>query len=284
MTTPARATSAAASVWALLRATHLGPSLVVTGIALALGGAARLDGLALLTLAGAVLSGRFSIGWGNDLLDRERDLAAGRLDKPIPAGQVTVEVVRVAVPAALAACAVLSVALGPAAGALHLVAVALAWSYNLGLKSTVASPLPYAAAFGLLPMVVAAAGTGRAPAWVVAAAALLGAGAHFINTLPDAAHDERTGVRGLPQRLGPRRSAVIGAVLIAVGAAVAGAGLGAVGRLGGGGVAALLAVLALVGGVLVVGLRSGTRLAFTLSMAASVVLVALLTSAGPLLG
>ncbi len=283
MTTPPAA-AAAPVVWALLRATHLGPSLVVTGIATALGVAGGLDALALATLAGAVLSGQFSIGWGNDLLDRELDRAAGRHDKPVAAGEVSAEAVRAALAVALVACAALSFALGAAAGTLHLAAVGLGWSYNLGLKSTPVSPLPYAGAFGLLPMFVAAAAGGRAPAWTLAAAALLGAGSHFTNTLPDVEHDRATGVRGLPQRLGPRVSAAIGAALLALGAVVAGAGLRAAGRLGTTGVLALAAVALLVGAVLVVGLRSGARLAFTLSMAAALVLVALLTAAGPLLG
>ena len=90
-------------------------------------------------------------------------------------------------------------------GIAHLAAVALAWSYNLGLKRTVVSPLPYAVAFGLVPVVVAAMLPG-APAPVdvlIIAGVACGVAAHFANTVGDAAEDAMTGVRGLPQRIGP---------------------------------------------------------------------------------
>jgi 4-hydroxybenzoate polyprenyltransferase len=50
---------------------------------------------------------------------------------------------------------------------------------------------------------------------IVAAAACCGVAAHFANTLPDVAADTQTGVRGLPQRLGPRASTLITVGLIA---------------------------------------------------------------------
>ena len=51
-------------------------------------------------------------------------------------------------------------------------------------------------------------------AWLVAAGALLGGGAHFANVLPDLADDAATGVRGLPHRLGATGSSVAAAVLL----------------------------------------------------------------------
>src|ERR1700728_3885680 len=80
---------------------------------------------------------------------------------------------------------------------------AVAWSYNLGLKSTIWSGASYAVAFGLLPSFSASALPGHPLArWpVTIAAALLGLGAHFANVLPDLADDARNGVRGLPQGL-----------------------------------------------------------------------------------
>ena len=62
---------------------------------------------------------------------------------------------------------------------------------------------------------VAGADAPRGPAWwLVAAAAALGVGAHLLNTLPDLADDERTGVRGLPHRLGERVSRLLAAGLL----------------------------------------------------------------------
>jgi 4-hydroxybenzoate polyprenyltransferase len=62
--------------------------------------------------------------------------------------------------------------------------------------------------------VVALPGHPAPPAWLVAAGALLGGGAHFANVLPDLADDAATGVRGLPHRLGPAGSSVVAAVLL----------------------------------------------------------------------
>ena len=54
---------------------------------------------------------------------------------------------------------------------------------------------------------------------MAAAGALLGVGAHLVNVLPDLADDAATGVRGLPHRLGARRSSVLAAAVL-VGATV----------------------------------------------------------------
>jgi len=96
-----------------------------------------------------------------------------------------------------------SLANGTAAGLMHLLFVACAWAYNLGLKSTAVSWLPYAVAFGALPSFVTLGTTHTwAPWWATAATALLGVGAHLANVVPDLADDLATGVRGWPQRLG----------------------------------------------------------------------------------
>ena len=47
---------------------------------------------------------------------------------------------------------------------------------------------------------------GRLRLWLIAAAALLGGGAHLLNAIPDLEADRVTGIRGLPQRLGARPS------------------------------------------------------------------------------
>jgi len=52
------------------------------------------------------------------------------------------------------------------------------------------------------------------PAWLVAAGALLGGGAHFANVLPDLEDDAATGVHGLPHRLGASGSTIAAAVLL----------------------------------------------------------------------
>lgn len=179
----------------------------------------------LVLVAATVLSGQLGVGWLNDLLDRGRDAAVGRRDKPVVAGWVSAAALRTGIIVSVPVCVVLSLANGVAAGVVHLVAVASAWAYNLGLKATVLSPAPYAVSFGLLPAFVALglAGAPRPAGWAIVTGALLGVCAHFLNCLPDLAGDRATGVLGLPQRLGPAGSlavagacAVISLALVAV--------------------------------------------------------------------
>jgi 4-hydroxybenzoate polyprenyltransferase len=71
-------------------------------------------------------------------------------------------------------------------------------------------------AFGSLPAVVSlAAPRPELPAaWIVAAGTAFGTAAHFINTLSELADDAATGIKGLPQRIGGRRSQVVATVLL----------------------------------------------------------------------
>lgn len=192
---------------ALLRAAHLGPALAVTVVAgvLAVAAALRPATVALVVLA--VLAGQLVIGWSNDLVDVRRDVQVGRPDKPLATGEVDPRTVQVALGVAAVAVLGLSLALGWRAAIVHLVpGVGGGLAYNFGLKATWWSWLPYAVAFGTLPAVVTLAQTPPAwPPWpVMAAGALLGVGAHFVNVLPDLDDDAATGVRGLPHRLGHR--------------------------------------------------------------------------------
>ncbi len=166
-------------------------------------------GVALVAVA--VLAGQLSIGWSNDLADAGRDRAVGRGDKPLAADAVSERTVRVAIAVAVGACIGLSAALGLAAGAVHLVLVGFGWAYNLGLKRTVWSWLPFASAFGGLPVVVTLALGSPAlpPGWMPLAGALLGVGAHLVNVLPDLDDDAVTGVRGIGHRLGHRRAQLL---------------------------------------------------------------------------
>ncbi|WP_407555950.1 UbiA family prenyltransferase [Streptomyces sp. Pv4-95] len=196
---------------ALLRACHPGPTAVVSLLVGGLTAATGQEGARVLSATAAVLAGQLSIGWSNDAVDAVRDGAVGRRSKVVVAGAVSARTVRAAAVAALMLCLPLSLAYGPLAGAVHLVGVAAGWAYNLRLKATPLSWLPYAVGFASLPAFVTLGLPGRPwPAWwVVTAAALLGVGAHLANVLPDIAADLATGVRGWPQRLGPRRTAVL---------------------------------------------------------------------------
>ena len=141
------------------------------------------------------------------------------------------------------------------------------------------SVLPYAISFGLLPAFITAGLPGHPVyGWLVAAGALLGAGAHFANVLPDIDDDLTTGVRGLPHRLGATGSRIAAGTLLAAASLVLAVGPpGPPGALGVGAVA--VAVAAAVGaGVL--GRRPGSRAAFLGVLVVAAVDVALLLASG----
>lgn len=208
-------------VWsALWGATHPGPTLVVTLLSLALGIAAGVEPGRLLMLVVAVFAGQVSVGLSNDAIDGARDTTVGRTDKPIAAGAVTPErALAVAVLSALLALA-LSAPLGPGLLAAHAVALASAWAYNAGLKSTPFSIAPFVLSFGLFPSfaTLSLIPPALAVPWASLAGAALGAAVHLTNVVRDLDDDRRTGVRGLPHRLGARVSVVLAALGIVAGA------------------------------------------------------------------
>src|SRR5690606_1332400 len=267
-------------VGALVRASHAAPAVVVTGLATALAAALGSPTATVVLVAVAVGAGQLSVGWSNDWIDAARDVAVGRLDKPVVAGLLTPRTLRRAALGAVAVCTVASLALGVLPGVAHLVAVAGAWAYNARLKATAWSWLPYAVSFGLLAVAVVLAAPGpRVPAaWAVAAVALLGVGAHVANTLPDLEDDAATGVRGLPHRLGRRASGMLApALLVAASVVVVAGPAGPPGALAwaGGALAVRLATAAGVAAVV----RPRSRAPFGLGMAVAVVCVALLAQA-----
>ncbi|WP_239069163.1 UbiA family prenyltransferase [Cellulomonas phragmiteti] len=277
---PATAT-APARVAALARASHLGPTVVVTGLCTALAVGVGAPPPTVLLVLGVVLAGQLSIGWSNDWLDAARDRAVGRADKPVVSGGVTPATLRTAALVALVMSVLLSLPAGPAAVLAHGTAVAMGWAYNLGLKATVASWVPYAVAFGLFPafVVLALPGSALPAGWLVAVGALLGVGAHLANVLPDLEDDAATGVRGLPHRLGRRRTGVLAPAVLAV--AVVVAVVGPPGEPGAAplAVGVLAVVLAATGGVAGV-VRARSRLPFTLAMAVAALCVLVLVSGG----
>ena len=263
---------------ALLRACHPEPSATVTAIAVALSAVAGRDAPGLLAVGAAVLSGQLSVGWLNDYADADRDASAGRTDKPIAAGAVSRRAVGVAVVVAAVLCVPLSLLSGPAAGAVHLLAVGSAWAYNLGLKSTAVSVAPYALSFGLLPVFVGLGlpGGQLPPGWLVAAAVLLGSGAHFVNALPDLADDAATAVRGLPHRLGRTGSQVAASALVLAASVVLAFGLpDPVAR-----VVALVVPPATLAVGQLLGRRQGSRAAFRAVLVVALVDVLLLVASG----
>jgi 4-hydroxybenzoate polyprenyltransferase len=211
----------------LLLGCHPLPCVAVTAFGTAYGAAIGGSAGRLAGLAAALMAGQLCVGWSNDAIDAPRDRAAGRADKPVSAGLVEGRTLTIAAVLAAIACVLLSFRLGQPVGWLHVIAVTSAVSYNAGLKSTLASALPYLVSFGLLPLIVtfAVTGHGSIPVTRMPAAALLGVAAHFGNTVGDTEADAVTGVRGLPQRIGPGRSLIVMAVLVALTAIVLLAGV-----------------------------------------------------------
>ncbi|MEO6713238.1 MAG: UbiA family prenyltransferase [Mycobacteriales bacterium] len=271
------------TVQALAGSCHPEPVAAVTAISTALAVAAGL-GWRSLVVGAAVFTGQLSIGWCNDYLDRDRDRAALRPDKPVALGLVSSAAVGRSALVSLLMTVPLSLALGWRAALAHALLVGGGWFYNLVAKPTALSVVPYLVAFGALPSIVTLAASPTttasiAPGWATAGGALLGASAHFTNTLPDLADDERAGVRGLPHRLGRRGSLVAAVVVLAAACLVLAFGPG-----GGLGVTAVvllaLAGAAIVGIVIAAGRADGTRDAFRLTVLTAVLAVALLVIRG----
>ncbi|WP_203702949.1 UbiA family prenyltransferase [Asanoa iriomotensis] len=201
---------------ALVRASHPEPAVAVTTVTALLAWGVGHEAAGIARTAAAVFASQLAIGWVNDWLDADRDRAVGRADKPVAAGAIDRRLVGRCGLVASVACVLLSLTTGFPAALLMIAALVSALLYDWPLKLTAFSVLPYAVSFGLLPafVVVALPGAPAPPAWLVLAGALLGAGAHFANALPDLDEDNRTGVRGLPQRLGPAGSRLAAAVLL----------------------------------------------------------------------
>jgi len=266
--TPSRQTAGA-----LFHASHPEPGIAVTVLAMLLATTWDAPTGTVLLVGVAALSGQLTVGWSNDLVDRDRDVRSGRLDKPLATGALSIASVRTAIVVTLAVAVVASLSLGPWAGPLHLALVATGWAYNLGLKRTVLSWLPYAVCFGGLPVVVSlAARDDPGPAWTVVAGALLGTGAHLVNAVPDLEDDGRTGVRGLPHRLGAARSIDLATALMLAGTIVT-----LVVPVGGVDVIAVVA-LALCGVLLVIGRLAGAAFRAALGIALVDVVALLLRS------
>jgi len=195
---------------ALVRSCHPVPTAGVTLLATVLAAVVGHPAGRTTLVAAAVLTGQLSIGWSNDAIDAERDARTARADKPVATGAVPRSAVAVAAGGALAATIALSLAVGVLAGAVHLLFVACGWAYNLGLKATAVSFVPYAIGFAALPsfVLLARPGAPAPPWWLAGAGGLLGIGAHLANVLPDLDDDRATGIRGWPHRLGRRRSTV----------------------------------------------------------------------------
>jgi protoheme IX farnesyltransferase len=204
--------------FALLRACHPEPAAAVTAVTALLTVGAGLRLWPAVGVTATIAASQLAVGWSNDAIDAHRDGVTGRADKPVARGAVSRRIVTVSALLAAVATVALAGAMGAVAGwgatTVALLGLASALAYNWPLKSTVVSVLPYAVSFAALPAFVVLVSGRPVPVWLVVAGALLGAGAHFANVVPDLADDARTGVRGLPHRVGARGSVLVAAALL----------------------------------------------------------------------
>ena len=200
-----------ARAWALFKSTHPIPSLAVTLLTVLFGLSYLLPFQHLALIGLSVLAQQFSVGLSNDWLDYDRDKSVNRLDKPTARGEVSARLVRNSSITAGFVALALSASFGWPSGLMMALMLAVGWSYNLGLKSTGFSVVPYAIGFGILPVFVTLSFVQpQLPSWwVILAASLLGVSAHFANALPDLLDDRKSGVRALPHILGQRASALV---------------------------------------------------------------------------
>ncbi|RWZ59360.1 1,4-dihydroxy-2-naphthoate prenyltransferase [Labedella populi] len=273
----------------LLLSSHPGPTAAVTVLCVVLGLAITLEPWRLLVLGAAVLAGQLSIGFSNDAIDATRDAEVGRVDKPIARGEISRRTVAVAAAIALVLALALSAVLGVGMLVAHTVVIAGGWVYNAWLKRTAFSVLPFVVSFGTVPSLatLSASEPAGAAAWASATGAILGVSIHFTNALPDLIDDRRTGVRGLPHRLGRRVAGALAFTALALGAVVVLVGPTLLSGASPGrppgvvevvGFAATL-LIALVGLVLAVG-RPAHRLLFRLVMAAGLLIAIQLALGG----
>jgi 4-hydroxybenzoate polyprenyltransferase len=199
--------------FALALACHPVPTLALSlGVAVAAALSGR-SGREVLLVAVTVLVGQLTVGWTNDVVDRDRDREVGRQDKPVALGWVDPGTVTFAVACAVLVVIPLAMANGTAAGIAYLASVLSLWMYNFFFKLTAFSWLPYAVSYALLPAFLSYGGLGGGlhggPPTIAMTvlAALLGVGVHFLTALPDLVEDNQTGVRHLPLRLALRTGA-----------------------------------------------------------------------------
>jgi len=202
----------------LLKASHFGPTLIVTAISFAFATYYWWEGPAYV-IAFGVFTGQLVVGWSNDLYDFDDDLKHQRTKKPLVSGLITKQYLqkwlRFMLPFSFIAN--LLGPLGLKGGSVYMLGIACGVAYNFYFKFNFLSPLPYAIAFAALPSSVVISKELNPPLWMLLGGALFGMAAHFINVIKDMDQDQASGIKGLPQQLGKTKSIAAAAVLIALG-------------------------------------------------------------------
>ncbi len=210
-----------ARLWALVRLIHPLPVLIVMCAALLFGLLAtngRPDLLRLSLMLLALLGGQVLIGSLNEYHDREIDARAGRL-KPLPRGLIAPRTALVLAASGGMLLLAAGAALGWVCLLLALGGTSMGVIYDLRLKSTVLSWLPYFVALPLLPIWVWTCLARFEPRLLLLypVGAPIVVAVHLAQSLPDIDSDRTHEVYGLSVRLGVDRGflAVCGMTLLA---------------------------------------------------------------------
>jgi 4-hydroxybenzoate polyprenyltransferase len=201
-----------------VRIVHPFPSLLVAVVTAAITCLASPHDHALAAQLGfGMLFFQFSIGVTNDIVDAEVD-RAGKPWKPLARGVIGRRTAVLLAAGCAGAGLLITASLPTGAWLIGALGLACGLAYDVYLKRTVLSWLPYAIAFPLIPVwaYVAADAWQAVLWWVFPFGAALGLALQLANQVPDIAADRAAGVRGAPQRLGVSRSSGIAVALFGI--------------------------------------------------------------------
>ena len=211
--------------WVVIELLHPIPSLLTTAAAL---GFAWIFGIGLddhrfWSIAAIILLVQFSISALNEWADADLDQEAGRR-RPIPIGLVSRDAaLTVAVVCAVAAFLVTALSnLGAFALLLVGIGTACGWAYDLWLKATPLSFLPFAVAFPLMPFWIGdLAGRPLSSLLILfLGGSPLAVAIHLADAIPDRDRDRAAGVRTLAVALGAPAGEMTAAGLLLIGSLV----------------------------------------------------------------
>ncbi len=188
--------------------------LVCAAVALVAGAPSELAirlGLAMTLL-------QLGIGVVNDLVDAPAD-AGRKAGKPIPDGLVEPGAARLVAVGLFAGGVALGWSVSPLIAGLSFVVIGIGLAYDLRLKGTAWSWLPFAVGIPILPVYGWLGATGGLPAAfaaLVPAAVAAGAALAIGNSLVDVERDRSAGRTSVAAVLGAARAARVSAVLLAI--------------------------------------------------------------------
>jgi 4-hydroxybenzoate polyprenyltransferase len=161
--------------------------------------------LARLTIA--MFCVQAAIGASNDYCDRDLD-AVTKPYKPIVRGLVTPNAALLLAALMTLVAGALTATFGPLSLAVGACGLLAGLAYNVRLKRSILSPLPFMVALPALPFWVWISLDRFASElwWLVAFGPLIGLSVHLANTAPDLEQDRQAGVRGLAHVLGLERT------------------------------------------------------------------------------